>query len=114
MAESEGELKILLMKVKEESEKTELKLNIQKTKIMASSPITSWQNDAETMETVKDFVFFSKITADGDCSHEMNKMFLWKKSYDKSRPHIRKQRHHFAKEGPSSESYGFLIVMCGC
>ena len=76
MAESEGELKILLMKVKEESEKTELKLNIQKTKIMASSPITSWQNDAETMETVKDFVFFSKITADGDCSHEIKRCLL--------------------------------------
>ena len=70
MAESEGELKSLLMKVKEENEKVGLKLNIQKTKIMASSPITSWQIDGETMETVTDFIFLgSKITADGDCSH---------------------------------------------
>ena len=72
MAESEEELKSLLMKVKEESEKAGLKLNIQKTKIMASGPITSWQTDGETMETVTDFIFLgSKITADGDCSHEM-------------------------------------------
>ena len=72
MAESEEELKSLLMKVKEKSEKAGLKLNIQKTKIMASSPITSWQIDGETMETVTDFIFLaSKITADGDCSHEV-------------------------------------------
>ena len=72
MAESEEELKSLLMKVKEESEKAGLKLNIQKTKIMASSPITSWQIDGEKVETVRDFIFLgSKITADGDCSHEM-------------------------------------------
>ena len=71
IAESEEELKSLLMKVKEESEKTGLKLNIQKTKIMASSPITSWQIDGETMETLTDLIFLgSKITADGDCSHE--------------------------------------------
>ena len=76
MAESEEELKSLLMKVKEESEKVGLKLNIQKTKIMASSPITSWQIDGETMETVRGFIFLgSKITADGDCSHEIT---LWK------------------------------------
>ena len=74
MAESEEELKSLLMKVKEESEKTGLKLNIQKTKIMASGPITSWQIDGETMETMTDFIFLgSKITADGDCSHEIKK-----------------------------------------
>ena len=72
MAESEEELKRFLMKVKEESEKVGLKLNIQKTKIMASSPITSWQIDGETVETVRDFIFLgSKITADGDCSHEL-------------------------------------------
>ena len=72
MAESEEELKSLLMKVKEESEKTGLKLSIQKTKIMASGPITSWQIDGEAMETVRDFIFLgSKITADGDCSHEI-------------------------------------------
>ena len=77
MAESEEELKSLLMKVKEESEKVGLKLNIQKTKIMASSPITSWQIDGETVETVADFSFFgSKITADGDCSHEIKRRLL--------------------------------------
>ena len=77
MAESEEELKSLLMKVKEESEKVGLNLNIQKTKIMASSPITSWQIDGETVETVADFVFLgSKITADGDCSHEIKKHLL--------------------------------------
>ena len=77
MAESEEELKSLLTKVKEESEKVGLKLNIQKTKIMASGPITSWQTDGETMETVRDFIFWSsKITADGDCSHETKRHLL--------------------------------------
>ena len=77
MAESKEELKSLLMKVKEESEKVGLKLNIQKTKIMASGPITSWQIDGETMEMVRDFVFWgSKITADGDCSHEIKRLLL--------------------------------------
>ena len=77
MAESEEELKSLLMKVKEESEKAGLKLNIQKTKIMASSPITSWQMDGDTMETVRDFIFLgSKITADGDCSHKIKRCLL--------------------------------------
>ena len=77
MAESEEELKSFLMTVKEESEKVDLKLNIQKTKIMASGPITSWQIDGETVETVSDFLFWdSKITADGDCSHEMQRLFL--------------------------------------
>ena len=77
MAESEEELKSLLMKVKEESEKVGLKLNIQKTKIMASSPITSWQIDGETVETVSDLIFWgSKITADGDCSHEIKRCLL--------------------------------------
>ena len=77
MAESKEELKRLLMKVKEETEKANLKLNIQKTKIMASSPITSWQRDGETMETVRDFIFLgSKITADGDCSHEIKRRLL--------------------------------------
>ena len=77
MAESKEELKSLLMRVKEESEKVSLKLNIQKTKIMASSPITSWQIDMETMETVTDFIFLgSKITADGDCSHEIKRCLL--------------------------------------
>ena len=83
MAESKEEHKSLLMKVKEESEKVGLKLNIQKTKTMASGPITSWQIDGETMETVTDFIFLgSKITADGDCSHEIKTLAPWKKSYD--------------------------------
>ena len=77
MAESNEELKNLLMKVKEESEKVDLKLSIQKTKIMASGPITSWQIDGETMETVTDFIFGSKITADGDCSHEIKRHLLY-------------------------------------
>ena len=77
MAEREEELKSLLMRVKEESEKAGLKFNIQKTKIMASGPITSWQTDGETMETVTDFIFLgSKITADGDCSHEIKRCLL--------------------------------------
>ena len=89
MAESEEELKSLFlvsMKVKEESEKAGLKLNIQKMKIMASGPITSWQIEGETMETVADFIFLgSKITADGDCSHEIKTLTPWKESYDQSR-----------------------------
>ena len=86
MAESEEELKSLLMKVEEESEKVGLKLNIQKTKIMASSPITSWQIDGATVETVADFIFLgSKITADGDFSHEIKMLAPWKKSYDQPR-----------------------------
>ena len=82
MAESEEDLKSLLMKVKEESEKAGLKLNIQKAKMMASGPITSWQIDGERMETVRDFIFSgSQITADGDCSHEIKTLVPWKKSY---------------------------------
>ena len=107
MAESEEELKSLLMKVKEESEKLGLKLNIQKTKIMASGPIISWEIDGETVETVSDFIFGgSKITADGDCSHEKT-LFPWEKSYDQPRQHIKKQRHHFVNKGPTSEGYDF-------
>ena len=94
------------MKVKEESEKADLKLNIQKTKIMASSPITSWQIDGETMETVTDFILMgSKITANGDCSHEINDFSPWKKSYDQPRQHIKKQRHYFADNGLSNRGY---------
>ena len=100
-------LKSLLMKVKEESEKVGLRLNIQKTKIMESSPITSRQIDGETMVTVTDFILLgSKIIVDGDCSHEI-KTLAWKKSYDKFRQHIKKQRHHFANKGPYGQSYGF-------
>ena len=86
MAESEEKLKSLLMKVKEESKKVGLQLNIQNTQIMASGPITSWQIDGETVETVSDFIFLgSKITADGDCSHEIKMLTPWKKSYDQPR-----------------------------
>ena len=87
MAEGEEELKSLLMKVKEESGKVDLKLNIQKTKIMASGPITSWEIDGETVETVSDFIFLgSQITADGDCSHKIKRcLLLWKESYDQPR-----------------------------
>ena len=91
-AESEEELKSLLMKVKEESEKVDLNLNIQKTKIMASGPITSWQIDGETVETVADFIFGgSKITANGSCSHEIKRHLLLRRSYDQPRQHIKKQ-----------------------
>ena len=81
---------------------------IQKTKIMASGPITPWQIDGETVETVADFIFLgSKITADGDCSHEIKTLTPWKKSYDQPRQHIKKQRHYFANKGLSSQGYGF-------
>ena len=103
MAESEKELKSLLVKVKEKSEKAGLKLNIQKMKIMASSPMISWQIDRETMETVTDFTFLgSKITGDGDCSHEIKTLAPWKKSYDQPRQHIKKQRCYFANKCLSS------------
>ena len=108
MAESKEELKNLLMKMKEESEKAGLKLNIQKTKIRAWGPIASWQIDGEKLEKVTDFIFLgSKITVDGDCNHEIKTLAPWKKSYDKPRQHIKKQRHYFADKGPSSQSYGF-------
>ena len=96
------------MIVKEETEKVGLKLNIQKTKIMASGPITSWQIEGETVETVMDFIFWgSKITADGDCSHEIKTLTPWKKSYDWGRQHIKDQSHYFANQGLPSQSYGF-------
>ena len=96
------------MKVKEESEIVGLKLNIQKTKIMTSGPITLWQIDGETIETVRDFIFWgSKITADSDCSHEFKTLTSWKESYDQPRQHIKKQRHYFANKGTSTQSYGF-------
>ena len=108
MAESKEELKRLLMKVKKESEKVGLKLNIQKTKIMASISITSWQIEGETMEAVTDFIFLgSKITADGDCSHEIKMLAPWKKSHDQPREHIKKQRHYFANKDLSSQSFSF-------
>ena len=136
MIESKEELKSLLMKVKEESEKVGLKLNIQKTKIMASGPITSWQIDGEKMVTVTNFIFLgSKITADGDCRHEIKRCLLLVRKVrtnlmlllshfsptlcdpidaahqappqDQPRQHIKKQRHYFANTSPSSQSYGF-------
>ena len=109
MAESEEELKSLLMKVKEESEKVGLKLNIQKTKIMASGTIPSWQIDGEPVEREADFIFWgSKITAHGDCSHELKRCFTpWKESYDQPRQHIKKQRHYFTNKALPSQSHGF-------
>ena len=98
MAESEEELKSLSMKVKEESEEVGLKLNIQKSKIMASGAVTSWQTDGETMETVTDFIFLrSKINADGDCSHEIKRcLLLGRKAMTNLDSIIKKQRHYFA------------------
>ena len=107
MAESE-ELKSLLMKVKEESEKVGLKLNIQKMKIMASSPITSWEIDGETVETASDLIFWgSKITADGDCSHEIKRRLLLGRKVMTNLEYIQKQRHYFVNKGPSSQGYSF-------
>ena len=107
-AESEKKLRSLLMKVKEESEKVGLKLNIQKTKIMASGPITSWQIDLKTAETVTDFILGgSKITADYHCSHEIKRhLLLGRKVMNQPRQLIKKQRHYFANRGPSNRSYG--------
>ena len=109
MEESEEELKSLLMKVKEQSEKVGLKLNIRKTKIMASGPVTSWQIDGETVETVSDFIFLgSKITADGDCSHEIKRRLLLRRKVMTNLDSIlTKQRHYFANKGPSNQSCGF-------
>ena len=96
------------MRVKEESKNAGLKLNSQKTKIMAPSPITSWQTEGWKVEMVTDFIFLgSKITVDNDCSHEINTLTPWKESYDQPRQSIKKQRHHFADKGPYSQSYGF-------
>ena len=97
----------LLMKVIEESEKVGLKLNIQNTKIMASGPITSWQRDGETVQTVTDYFGGSKITSDGECSHEVKRHLLLGRSYDRSRWHIKKQRHYFVNRGLSSQGYDF-------
>ena len=100
------------MRVKEEW-KSGLKLNIQKTKIMASGPITSWQTDGEAVETVTDFILLgSKITADGDCSHEIKILTPWKKNYGQPRQHIKEQRYNFTDKGPYSQSYGFSISPC--
>ena len=123
MAESEEALKSLLVKVKEESEKVGLKLNIQKMKIMASGPITSWEIDGETVETVADCIFLgSKITADGDCSHEIKRCLLLGRKVMTKLDRILKSRDYFANKGPSSQSYGLwrklsaeelMLLNCG-
>ena len=108
MAQSEEELKCLLMKVKEESEKGGLKINIQKTKIMASGPITSWQIDGKTMETVTDFIFLApKSLSLMTAAMKLKDACDLQKSYDQPRQHIKKQRHYFASKRPYSQSYGF-------
>ena len=108
MAESEEELKILLMKVKKEIKKADLKLNIKKAKIMTSGPITSWQVEGKTMETVTDFIFLgSKITADGDCNHEIKRRLLLGRKAMTNLNSILKSRKYFTDKGPSSQSYGF-------
>ena len=108
MAESEEELKSLLMKVKEESEKVGLELNIQKTKVMASSPIISWQRDGETMETVRDFIFWgSEIPADGDCCHDIKGRLLLGRKAMTNLESIVKSRDYFANKGLSTQNYGF-------
>ena len=114
MAKSEEELKSLLMKVKEESENVDLKLNIQKTKIIAKSPIISWQIDGKTVETVADFIFLgSKITADGDCSHEIKGCLLLGRKVKTNLDSILKSRDiNFANKGLSSQSYGFFQSSC--
>ena len=116
MAESKEELKILLMKVKEDSEKVGLKLNIQKTKIMASSSITSWQIDGETMETMRDFIFLcSKITADGDCSHEIRRLLLLGRKVMTNLDSILKSKDiTFLTNVHLVKTMVFPVVMYGC
>ena len=105
MAESEEELKNYLLKVKEESEKTGLELNIQKTKIVVSGPVTSWQIEGEKVKPVTEFIYLGfKTTEDGDCCHKNKRQ---KKSYGKPRQCIKKQRHHLVDKGPSSQGCGF-------
>ena len=116
MAESKEELESLLIKVKEESEKAGLKLNIQKTKIMTSGPMTSWQIDGKAMETVADSIFLgSKIIADGDCNHKIKRcQFLGRKTMT-NLDSLLKSRHYFTDKGPSCQSYGFSsshVWMC--
>ena len=115
MAESEEELKTLLLKVKEESEKVGLKLNIQKTKIMAPGPISSWEIDGETVETVADFIFLgSKITADGDCSHEIKRHLLLGRKVMTNLDSVLKIRHYFANKVHLVKAMVFPVIMYGC
>ena len=94
--------------MRKQKKNTQKKLNIQKSKIMASGPTTSWQTNGEKMEIVTDFTFLgSEITVDGDCNHEIETLAPWKKSYDQPRKQIKKQKHYFADKGPYSQSYGF-------
>ena len=112
MTESEEELKSLFMKVKEESEKFDLKLNIQKTTIMASGPITSWQIDGETMEAVTDLIFLgSKITADGDCSHEIKRHFCLGRKAKTKLDNIKNQRHYLTKNVCLVKAMVFPVVI---
>ena len=114
MAESKEELKSLLMKVKEESEKVGFKLNIQKTKIMASNPIISWQIDGEKKETVRDFILGgSKITADGDCSHEIKRCLLLGRKAMTNLDSILKNRHYFGNKVHLVKAMVFPVVMYG-
>ena len=115
IAESEEELKSLLLKVKEESEKAGLKLNIQKTNILTSGSIPSWQICEETMETVTDFIFLgSKITADGDCSHEIKRHLFFERKVMTNLDSILKSRDYFADKSPSVKAMVFPVVMYGC
>ena len=115
MADSEEELKTFLMKVKEESEKVGLKLNIQKTKILASGPITSWQIDGETMKIVTDFIFLgSKITADGDCNHEIKRHLLLGRKVMTNLDSILKNRHYSADKVHLVKAMVFPVVLYGC
>ena len=115
MAESEEELKSLLMKVKEESEKIGLKFNIQKTKIMVSGPITSWEIDGETVETISDYFLSSKITGDGDCSQEIKRrLLLGRKVMTNLDSILKKQRHYFSTKVCLVKTMVFLVVMYGC
>ena len=115
MAESEEELKSLLMKLKEETEKVGLKLNIHKTKIMASGPTTSWQIDGKTVETVTDFISLdSRITADGDCSHDIKTLAPWKRSYEQPRQHIKSRDITLPTKGHLVKPMVFSVVMYGC
>ena len=114
MVDSEEELESLLLKVKQESKTAGLKLNIQKTKIMASGPITSWRIDGGKMETVRLLFLGLQITADIDCSHEIKRLASWKKSFDQPRQNIKNQRHYFADKGPLVKAMVFPVVMYGC
>ena len=115
MTGGKEELRSLLRKVKEESEKVGLKLNIQKTKIMASGPITSWQIDGETMETMANFIYLgSEITADGDCSHEIKRCLLLGRKAMTNLESILKSKDSFANKGPSSQAIVFPVVMYAC